>query len=53
MSKESSTRRQFPTILKTEVPYWSEIERMSARRAPLRIQCETAAVVVYFRYQAV
>jgi chromosome partitioning protein len=30
-----STRRQFPSILKTEVPYWSEIERMSVRRAPL------------------
>src|SRR3984957_15906 len=23
-----STRKQFPAILKTEVPYWSEIERM-------------------------
>ena len=33
----ASTRRQFPTILKTEVPYWSEIERMSARRAPLPV----------------
>ena len=31
----SSTRKQFPDILKTEVPYWSEIERMSLRRAPL------------------
>jgi chromosome partitioning protein len=30
-----STRKQFPTLLKTEVPYWSEIERMSVRRAPL------------------
>jgi chromosome partitioning protein len=30
-----STRKQFPNILKTEVPYWSEIERMSVRRAPL------------------
>ena len=30
-----STREQFPTILKTVVPYWSEIERMSLRRAPL------------------
>ena len=30
-----STREQFPVILKTEVPYWSEIERMSLRRAPL------------------
>ena len=29
------TRKQFPTILKTEIPYWSEIERMTVRRAPL------------------
>jgi chromosome partitioning protein len=32
-----STRKQFPTILKAEVPYWSEIERMSVRRAPLPV----------------
>jgi cellulose biosynthesis protein BcsQ len=31
----ASTRKQFPMFLKTEVPYWSEIERMSFRRAPL------------------
>jgi len=31
----TSTRSQFPAILNTEVPYWSEIERMSLRRAPL------------------
>jgi chromosome partitioning protein len=31
----TSTRAQFPAILNTEVPYWSEIERMSQRRAPL------------------
>jgi len=31
----ASTREQFPAILATEVPYWSEIERMSLRRAPL------------------
>ena len=30
-----STRGQFPTVLATEVPYWSEIERMSLRRAPI------------------
>ena len=28
-------RAQFPSLLRTEVPYWSEIERMSVRRAPL------------------
>jgi len=31
----SQTRRQFPQILATEVPYSSEIERMTQRRAPL------------------
>ena len=31
----ASTREQFPGVLATEVPYWSEIERMSLRRAPL------------------
>jgi chromosome partitioning protein len=31
----ASTRDEFPTILATEVPYWSEIERMSLRRAPI------------------
>jgi chromosome partitioning protein len=31
----ASTRQQFPAILGTEVPYWSEIERMSLHRAPL------------------
>jgi chromosome partitioning protein len=28
-------RADFPTMLATEVPYWSEIERMTVRRAPL------------------
>jgi len=31
----AGTRLQFPGLLKTEVPYRSEIERMSLRRAPL------------------
>jgi len=31
----TSARAQFPMILETEVPNWSEIERMSVRRAPL------------------
>ena len=30
-----NAREQFPTLLATEVPYSSEIERMSVRRAPL------------------
>jgi len=31
----ASTREHFPELLATEVPYSSEIERMSLRRAPL------------------
>jgi chromosome partitioning protein len=31
----ASTRAQFPAMLATEVPYSSEIERMTERRAPL------------------
>jgi len=31
----AETRAQFPRILATPVPYWSEIERMTVRRAPL------------------
>ena len=31
----SSARLQFPGMLRTEIPYWSDIERMSLRRAPL------------------
>jgi cellulose biosynthesis protein BcsQ len=31
----SETRALFPMILDTEVPYWSDIERMTVRRAPL------------------
>jgi len=31
----ASTREEFPSLLQTEVPYSSEIERMTLRRAPL------------------
>jgi cellulose biosynthesis protein BcsQ len=31
----ASAREQFPLMLTAEVPYWSEIERMSQRRAPI------------------
>jgi chromosome partitioning protein len=31
----AASRSEFPEILTTEVPYWSDIERMSQRRAPL------------------
>ena len=33
----ASTRAKFPDVLATEVPYWSEIERMSVRRAPMPV----------------
>ena len=31
----AEARQRFPAILVTEIPYWSEIERMAVRRAPL------------------
>jgi len=31
----ANARERFPSILATEIPYWSEIERMTVRRAPL------------------
>jgi cellulose biosynthesis protein BcsQ len=43
-----STREQFPGLLAVEVPYWSEIERMSLRRAPLPAYApQSAAGQVY------
>jgi cellulose biosynthesis protein BcsQ len=40
----ASTREQFPQLLTTEVPYSSEIERMSLRRAPLPAYAPKSAV---------
>lgn len=40
----ASTRGSFPEILATEVPYSSEIERMSLRRAPLPAYSPGSAV---------
>jgi cellulose biosynthesis protein BcsQ len=31
----AEARGRFPMMLETEIPYWSEIERMTLRRAPL------------------
>lgn len=43
-----SARRQYPRILATEVPYWSEIERMTVRRAPLPVFAPgSAATKIY------
>lgn len=38
-----STRERFPELLSTEVPYWSEIERMSERRAPIPAYAPSSA----------
>ena len=44
----AATRERFPGILRTEVPYSSEIERMTVRRAPLpAIAPKSAAAQVY------
>jgi len=32
-----ATRTELPELLATEVPYWSEIERVSVRRAPMAV----------------
>ena len=44
----ANTREQFPMLLATEVPYSSEIERMSLRRAPIpAFAPRSAAAQVY------
>jgi chromosome partitioning protein len=49
----ASTRGQFPTLLNTEVPYSSEIERMSLRRAPIGAYAPmSAAGQIYARLWA-
>jgi len=35
MEATAQVRERFPATLATEVPYWSDIERMTVRRAPL------------------
>ena len=49
----AEARAQFPQILATEVPYWSEIERMSVRRAPLPASApRSPAALIYMRLWA-
>jgi cellulose biosynthesis protein BcsQ len=49
----AQARARFPQILATEVPYWSEIERMSVRRAPLAVSApSSAATEIYSRLWA-
>jgi chromosome partitioning protein len=44
----AETRAAFPRILATPVPYWSEIERMSVRRAPLpAFAARSEAALIY------
>jgi chromosome partitioning protein len=44
-----AARAQFPTMLATEVPYWSEIERMSVHRAPLPVCAPKSAAALIYR----
>ena len=44
----ATTRAEFPNILTTEVPYWSAIERMTQRRAPIpAFAPHSAAATIY------
>lgn len=45
----ASTREAFPVMLTTEVPYWSEIERMTARRAPIPAYSPGGPAATIFR----
>jgi len=45
----AEARAQFPQILATEVPYWSEIERMSVRRVPLPASAPGSAAALLYR----
>lgn len=44
-----SSRAAFPMLLNTEVPYWSEIERMMQRRAPLPAFAPNGAAAAIYR----
>lgn len=44
----AAARAEFPSLLATEVPYWSEIERMTLRRAPIPAFAPgSAAALIY------
>ncbi len=45
----AGTRAEFPTLLATEVPYWSEIERMTLRRAPIPSYAPASAAAGVYR----
>jgi cellulose biosynthesis protein BcsQ len=42
-------RRRFPAILKTEIPYGSEFERMAARRAPIESYAPASSAAATYR----
>lgn len=42
-------RNRYPTILRTEVPYGSEFERMAARRAPIESYAPASAAAGTYR----
>jgi chromosome partitioning protein len=44
-----TARREFPILLSTEVPYWSEIERMTLRRAPIPAYSPNGAAAGIYR----
>jgi chromosome partitioning protein len=44
----AEARAQFPQILATEVPDWSEIERMSVRRVPLPASAPNSAAALLY-----
>jgi cellulose biosynthesis protein BcsQ len=43
-----AARREHPKLLAAEIPYWSEIERMSARRMPLPAYAPQSAAAQVF-----
>jgi len=45
----ADTRARFPAMLATEVPYWSDIERMSVRRAPIPAYAPRSAAAIVYR----
>jgi chromosome partitioning protein len=45
----AEARAQFPQILATEVPDWSEIERMSVRRVPLTASAPNSPAALLYR----
>jgi chromosome partitioning protein len=46
----TSARAEFPQMLATEVPNWSQIERMSVRRAPLAASAPRSAAALIYQH---